>query len=53
MFREEVTVQDAIVSVSLIESSMLGTALLGNIDALHTAFPKNPLEEYRNQGKTK
>ena len=53
MFRKEVTVQDAVVSVSLIESSMLGTTLLGDIDALHTAFPKNPLQEYRNQGKSK
>jgi len=51
MFREKVTVQDAIVAVSLVESSMQGSALIGGIDALHTSFPYNPMEEYRVQGE--
>jgi DNA helicase MCM9 len=52
MFREKVTVQDAVVAVSLVESSMQGSALTGGIDALHTSFPNNPMEEYRVQGET-
>lgn len=51
MFREKVTIQDAIVAVSLVESSMQGSALIGGIDALHTSFPYNPMEEYRVQGE--
>jgi len=51
MFREKVTIQDAIVAVSLVESSMQGSALTGGIDALHTSFPYNPMEEYRVQGE--
>jgi DNA helicase MCM9 len=51
MFREKVTVQDAVVAVSLVESSMQGSALTGGIDALHTSFPNNPMEEYRVQGE--
>jgi DNA helicase MCM9 len=51
MFREKVTVQDAVVAVSLVESSMQGSALIGGIDALHTSFPNNPMEEYRVQGE--
>jgi hypothetical protein len=50
MFREKVTIQDAVVAVSLVESSMQGSALIGGIDALHTSFPHNPMEEYRVQG---
>jgi DNA helicase MCM9 len=51
MFREKVTVQDAVVAVSLVESSMQGSALFGGTDALHTSFPHNPMEEYRVQGE--
>ncbi|ESO91569.1 hypothetical protein LOTGIDRAFT_121966, partial [Lottia gigantea] len=49
MFRDEVTVQDAIVAVTLMESSMQGAALLGGVNALHTAFPDSPEEEYQLQ----
>jgi DNA helicase MCM9 len=52
MFREKVTVQDAVVAVSLVESSMQSSALIKGIDALHTSFPNNPMEEYRVQGET-
>ncbi len=51
MFRESVLVQDAVVSIFLVESSMLGTAVIGDGDILHSTFPTSPLEEYRKQGK--
>ncbi|XP_060609231.2 DNA helicase MCM9 [Anolis sagrei] len=49
MFRETVTVEDAVTVVSVMESSMQGGALLGGVNALHTSFPENPLEQYRMQ----
>ncbi|KAJ8891487.1 hypothetical protein PR048_004015, partial [Dryococelus australis] len=49
MFREQVMVQDAVVAILLVESSMLGSALVGNADILHTAFPNDPEEEYQRQ----
>ncbi|XP_062595563.1 DNA helicase MCM9-like, partial [Saccostrea cucullata] len=49
MFRDEVTVEDAVVAVTLMESTMQGAALLGGVNALHTAFPENALEEYKVQ----
>ena len=50
MFRDSVTVQDAVLAVTLMESSMQGAALLGGVNALHTAFPTDPQEEYKLQG---
>lgn len=29
-----------------------GAALLGGVNALHTAFPEDAIEEYKVQGKT-
>lgn len=49
MLRTEVTVADAINAVALMESSMQGAALLGGINALHTAFPEDADLEYGNQ----
>ncbi|NXH95431.1 MCM9 helicase, partial [Pachycephala philippinensis] len=49
MFRDTVTLEDAITVVSVMESSMQGGALLGGINALHTSFPDNPMEQYRTQ----
>ncbi|KAF5894156.1 DNA helicase MCM9 isoform X1, partial [Clarias magur] len=49
MFRETVTVEDAVVVVSVMECSMQGGALLGNVNALHTSFPDDPGEQYRSQ----
>ncbi|XP_063078360.1 DNA helicase MCM9 [Engraulis encrasicolus] len=49
MFRETVTVEDAVVVVSVMECSMQGGALLGEVNALHTAFPENPSEQYKTQ----
>ncbi|XP_069582312.1 DNA helicase MCM9 isoform X1 [Ranitomeya imitator] len=49
MYRDTVSVEDAITVVSVMESSMQGGALLGGVNALHTAFPENPLEQYQMQ----
>ncbi|TRY58190.1 hypothetical protein DNTS_017406 [Danionella cerebrum] len=49
MFREMVTVEDAVVVVSVMECSMQGGALLGNVNALHTSFPDDPCEQYKSQ----
>ncbi|XP_064600365.1 DNA helicase MCM9-like [Liolophura sinensis] len=49
MFRDKVTVLDAVVAVTLMESSMQGAALMGGINALHTSFPDQPEEEYKLQ----
>uniref|UniRef100_A0A6B0VDE3 DNA helicase n=1 Tax=Ixodes ricinus TaxID=34613 RepID=A0A6B0VDE3_IXORI len=51
MLRGEVVVQDAVVAVSLMESSMQSSALVENVDALHTGFAEDPEGEYRNQAK--
>nr|XP_003404298.2 DNA helicase MCM9 isoform X1 [Loxodonta africana]XP_023395466.1 DNA helicase MCM9 isoform X1 [Loxodonta africana] len=49
MFRDTVTLEDAVAVVSVMESSMQGGALLGGVNALHTSFPENPLEQYQRQ----
>uniref|UniRef100_A0A8D0FA55 DNA helicase MCM9 n=1 Tax=Strix occidentalis caurina TaxID=311401 RepID=A0A8D0FA55_STROC len=49
MFRDTVTLEDAVTVVSVMESSMQGGALLGGINALHTSFPENPMVQYRTQ----
>ncbi|KAJ8270725.1 hypothetical protein GJAV_G00118550 [Gymnothorax javanicus] len=49
MFRDTVTVEDAIVVVSVMECSMQGGALLGDVNALHTSFPDDPTQQYRTQ----
>ncbi|XP_064216819.1 DNA helicase MCM9 isoform X2 [Aotus nancymaae] len=49
MFRDTVTLEDAITVVSVMESSMQGGALLGGVNALHTSFPENPGEQYQIQ----
>ena len=51
MFHEKVTIQNAIVALSYVESSMQGSALIGGIGALHTSFPYNSMKEYRVQGE--
>ncbi|KAM4866199.1 DNA helicase MCM9 isoform 2-T2 [Thomomys bottae] len=49
MFRNTVTLEDAITVVSVMESSMQGGALLGGVNALHTSFPENPQAQYQRQ----
>ncbi|XP_069133672.1 LOW QUALITY PROTEIN: DNA helicase MCM9-like [Argopecten irradians] len=51
MFRDLVTVQDAVLAVTLMESSMQGAALLGGVNALHTSFPEDAEEEYKLQAE--
>uniref|UniRef100_A0A3B5L7I4 DNA helicase n=1 Tax=Xiphophorus couchianus TaxID=32473 RepID=A0A3B5L7I4_9TELE len=49
MYRETVTVEDAVTAVSVMECSMQGGALLGNVNALLTTFPTDPLQQYQTQ----
>nr|XP_006626499.1 PREDICTED: DNA helicase MCM9 isoform X3 [Lepisosteus oculatus] len=49
MFRDTVTVEDAVTVISVMECSMQGGSLLSNINALHTSFPDDPCEQYRMQ----
>jgi len=50
MARDQVTVEDAVVIVSLMEATVQGgAALLGGINPLHASFPKNAEEEYQRQ----
>lgn len=48
--RAEVTVQDAVMAVTLMEASMYGASVITGINPLHTAFPQSPKEEYKTQG---
>ncbi|XP_076612810.1 DNA helicase MCM9 [Chaetodon auriga] len=49
MYRETVTIEDAVVAVSVMECSMQGDALLGNVNALLTSFPADPCQQYQTQ----
>ncbi|KAJ8009035.1 hypothetical protein DPEC_G00084660 [Dallia pectoralis] len=49
MFRDTVTVEDAVVVVSVMECSLQGGALLGDVNALHTSFPDDPSQQYQTQ----
>ncbi|KAM4521747.1 DNA helicase MCM9 isoform 2-T4 [Odontesthes bonariensis] len=49
MYRETVTVEDAVIAVSVMECSMQGGALLGNVNALLTSFPADPVQQYQTQ----
>ncbi|KAE8748816.1 hypothetical protein FOCC_FOCC004410 [Frankliniella occidentalis] len=49
MFHQEVTVQDAVIAVSLVETSMNNEGIISSVSTLHTAFPRNPMEDYLKQ----
>lgn len=49
MYRDTVTIEDAIMAVSVMECSMQGGALLGSMNALLTSFPDDPVQQYRTQ----
>ncbi|KAM4632879.1 DNA helicase MCM9 [Polymixia lowei] len=49
MNRETVTIEDAVVAVSVMECSMQGGALLADVNALHTSFPADPGQQYQSQ----
>ena len=51
MMRDEVLAMDAIVAVTLMESSMCSASLISSMNPLHTSFPSSPEEMYKNQGK--
>lgn len=51
MYRREVTLQDAVVAVTLMECSMQSSALLGGVNVLHSAFPASAEDEYALQGR--
>ncbi|XP_056280467.1 DNA helicase MCM9 isoform X2 [Pseudoliparis swirei] len=51
MYRATVTVEDAVVAVSVMECSMQGGALLGGVNALLTCFPHDPAEQHRAQSR--
>lgn len=44
--RSAVTLQDAVMAVLVLDSSMCGSSLLGWSNALHTHFPEDPDAEY-------
>ncbi len=50
MCEREVKVRDAVVAVTVMECSMQGSALLGGINILHSAFPPDADEELACQG---
>eukprot|EP00039_Didymoeca_costata_P017200 m.316818 g.316818 ORF g.316818 m.316818 type:complete len:790 (+) comp16504_c2_seq9:415-2784(+) len=49
LLRDTVTLQDALIAVMLMESSMLGAALIAGNNPLHSSFPANPDEAYVRQ----
>eukprot|EP00730_Choanoeca_flexa_P007830 TRINITY_DN12397_c3_g2_i1.p1 TRINITY_DN12397_c3_g2~~TRINITY_DN12397_c3_g2_i1.p1 ORF type:complete len:927 (+),score=270.91 TRINITY_DN12397_c3_g2_i1:144-2783(+) len=49
MCHGEVSLVDAVVAVTVMESSMQGAALLGASSPLHSAFPSDPEAEYLRQ----
>ncbi|KAK2856603.1 hypothetical protein Q5P01_005338 [Channa striata] len=49
MYRETVTIEDAVMAVSVMECSMQGGTLLGNVNALLTSFPADPSQQYLTQ----
>ncbi|KAM9339625.1 DNA helicase MCM9 [Symphorus nematophorus] len=49
MYRETVTIEDAVMAVSVMECSMQGCALLGNVNVLLTSFPADPGQQYQTQ----
>ena len=52
MFRNEVTVQDAVMAVILLESSTESSScLMKGVNPLHTAFPTEVMSEYSTQAR--
>ncbi|KAM9840772.1 DNA helicase MCM9 [Aulostomus maculatus] len=49
MYRERVTTEDAVMAVSVMECSMQGGGLLGNVNAILTSFPADPGRQYQTQ----
>ncbi|KAJ6244874.1 DNA helicase mcm9 [Anaeramoeba flamelloides] len=51
MFRNIVTVQDALFSIIVVDSSTTTNSLLGFKNIIHSSFPKSPLKNYQNTAK--
>ncbi|XP_057677980.1 DNA helicase MCM9 isoform X2 [Corythoichthys intestinalis] len=49
MYRETVTIEDAVMAVSVMECSMQGGGLLGSVNAVLTSFPDEPGQQYQTQ----
>ncbi|XP_019854011.1 PREDICTED: DNA helicase MCM9-like [Amphimedon queenslandica] len=50
MLHPQVSIQDAVVAISIIESSMQASTISADGNALHSCFPDNVTEEYNTQG---
>ncbi len=50
MCHNEVSLVDAIATITIMECSMQGSALLGGVNVLHSAFPDDADSEYNRQG---
>ncbi|XP_019854195.1 PREDICTED: DNA helicase MCM9-like [Amphimedon queenslandica] len=51
MLHPQVSIQDAVVAISIIESSMQASTISADGNALHSCFPDNVTEEYNTQEK--
>ena len=51
MARSEVTIQDAITAVLLLESSCASSSLTQGANVLHSSFPADPVIEYKTQAR--
>ena len=49
MARSEVTIQDAVTAVLLLESSCESSRLIQGANILHSSFPHDPISEYKSQ----
>ncbi|XP_061668405.1 DNA helicase MCM9 isoform X3 [Syngnathoides biaculeatus] len=49
MYRETVTIEDAVMAVSVMECSMQGGGLLGSVNGVLTSFPDDPGQQYQTQ----
>jgi DNA helicase MCM9 len=51
MFHDQVTIQDAVMAVLIIDSSMHASNLVGVYSVLHSEFPEDPDLDYQNHEK--
>ena len=51
MARSEVTIQDAVTAVILLESSCASSSLTQGANVLHSSFPEDPIQEYKSQAR--
>lgn len=51
MFRSQVTVQDAVMAITIMECSMQNAAIIGSTNILHTRFPEHCDMEYQRQAE--